>query len=115
MSGGVDIRPFPNNWSMAKRLGPYHENKEVWENHTVINLLHLVQPNSLKLIIDCGTEDFFFLVNESLHKEMLYRNIKHDYIVRPGGHSAPYWENALKYQFLFISEAFRSNNEELKR
>lgn len=108
MSGGVDIRPFPNNWHMAKRLGPYHENKDVWEKHTVINLLHLIKPKSLQLIIDCGTEDFFYQVNENLHKELLYRNIQHDYIVRPGGHNAPYWENALKYQFLFISEAFQS-------
>jgi S-formylglutathione hydrolase FrmB len=25
MSGGVDIRPFPNNWDMAKQLGTYAE------------------------------------------------------------------------------------------
>lgn len=115
MSGGVDIRPFPDNWHMSKRLGSYHENKEVWEQHTVINLLHLVRPQSLKLIIDCGTEDFFYQVNENLHKEMLYRHIQHDYIVRPGGHNGAYWENALKYQFLFISEAFAAIDDDVKK
>ncbi len=24
MSGGVDIRPFPNKWDLAKRLGNYY-------------------------------------------------------------------------------------------
>lgn len=59
MSGGVDIRPFPNNWDLEKRLGKQSEYPERWEQHTVIELLHLLTPNSLKLIIDCGTEDFF--------------------------------------------------------
>ncbi len=62
MSGGVDIRPFPLNWDMAKRLGTYAENKEVWETHTVINLVHLLTPNSLAISIECGTGDFSTLL-----------------------------------------------------
>lgn len=108
MSGGVDIRPFPNNWEMAKRLGTYAEQPERWEKNTVINQLHLLTPNSLALIIDCGTEDFFFKVNENLHQQLLYRNIPHDYITRPGGHTWPYWTNAVKYQMLFMSNYFNS-------
>lgn len=106
MSGGVDIRPFPNNWDMAKRLGSYAEKPENWEKNTVINLLHLLTPNSLALIIDCGTDDFFYKVNENLHEELVYRNIPHDYISRPGGHSWPYWKNAVQYQMLFMSNFF---------
>ena len=106
MSGGVDILPFPNNWDMAKRLGTYAENPEVWEKHSVINLLHLLTPNSLALIIDCGVDDFFFEVNENLHKQLLYRNIPHDYISKPGNHSWPYWKVAVHYQMLFMSNFF---------
>ncbi len=108
MSGGVDIRPFPNNWEMAKRLGTYAEEPERWEKNTVINQLHLLTPNSLALVIDCGTDDFFFEVNENLHQQLLYRNIPHDYITRPGGHTWPYWTNAVKYQMLFMSIYFNS-------
>ena len=75
MSGGVDIRPFPNNWDMALRLGKYSEHPENWEQNTVINMLYLLQPNSLALLIDCGTEDFFFKVNENLHEKLMERNI----------------------------------------
>ena len=106
MSGGVDIRPFPNNWDMAKRLGTYAEQPERWEKNTVINMLHLLTPNSLSIIIDCGTDDFFFKVNENLHQQLMYRNIPHDYITRPGGHSWPYWKNAVQYQMLFMSNFF---------
>jgi len=108
MSGGVDIRPFPDNWDMALRLGKYSEHPENWEKYTVINMLNLLQPNSLALLVDCGTEDFFFKVNENLHQQLLYRNIPHDYITRPGAHNWNYWANAIQYQLLFMSNYFKS-------
>ena len=108
MSGGVDIRPFPNNWEMSRRLGKQSDEPERWEKFTVINMLHLLTANSLALIIDCGTEDFFYQVNEKLHQELLYRNIPHDYITRPGAHNWPYWRNAIPYQLLFMNKFFRS-------
>lgn len=111
MSGGVDIRPFPNNWDMSLRLGKYDEHPDNWEKYTVINLLHLIKPNSLALIIDCGTEDFFYKVNENLHQQMLYRNIAHDYITRPGAHNWNYWVNAVQYQLLFMSNFFKSQSK----
>lgn len=106
MSGGVDIRPFPNSWDMPKRLGKYKDNVDVWNKHTVINILDKIEPNSLSIIIDCGVNDFFFQVNEELHKEMLYRNISHEYVIRPGVHTHDYWNNALDYQLLFFSKFF---------
>ena len=108
MSGGVDIRPFPDNWDMAKRLGAYNEQPERWEKNTVINMLYLLKPGSLSLIIDCGTEDFFYRVNENLHQQLLLRNIQHDYITRPGAHNWPYWSNAVNYQLLFINNYFKT-------
>lgn len=110
MSGGVDIRPFPNNWDMAKRLGSYASNKALWEENTVMNLLHLAQPGKPALIIDCGTADFFFEVNERLHQELLYRNIPHDYITRPGSHNWEYWKNAVRFQLLYFYDYFNRVN-----
>jgi S-formylglutathione hydrolase FrmB len=106
MSGGVDFRPFPNNWEIDKRLGTYAEYSENWEKNTVINLLHLLKPNHPALIIDCGSEDFFYRVNCQLHEQLLYRNIPHDFISRPGGHTWEYWKNAVKYQLLFMHNFF---------
>jgi S-formylglutathione hydrolase FrmB len=108
MSGGVDIRPFPDSWDISRLLGTYAEQPERWEKNTVINMLNQLTPNSLAIIIDCGTEDFFIKVNENLHQQLLYRNIPHDFITRPGGHTWPYWTNAVKFQLLFMSNYFNS-------
>jgi S-formylglutathione hydrolase FrmB len=108
MSGGLDIRPFPKNWDLSKRLGAYANNKEAWEVNTVINMVHLLEGDDLKLIFDCGTSDFFYDANKRMHQKLLERNIPHTYIERPGGHNADYWREALTYQILFMSEFFKS-------
>ncbi|VBB45066.1 putative esterase [uncultured Paludibacter sp.] len=111
MSGGVDIRPFPLNWDIAKRLGDMKTHSENWEKYTVINQLHYLTPNSIKIIFDCGTDDFFYNVNVKLHEELMYRNIPHDFISRPGGHDKEYWDNSIQYQALFFSTYFKSMNK----
>ena len=113
MSGGVDFRPFPNNWEISKRLGTYAESPDNWEKNTVANMLYLLTPNSLSLIFDCGTEDFFFKVNQSLHEKLLERNIPHDFIARPGNHSWGYWSNSINYQLLYMNLYFKKNNPQL--
>lgn len=109
MSGGVDIRPFPDNWEMTKRIGVYAENPEIWEKNTVINMLYLIKPKSLSLIIDCGVDDFFYKVNENLHQQLLLRNIPHDFIARPGAHNWSYWNNAIFYQLMFMNNYFKTS------
>lgn len=111
MSGGVDFRPFPDNWDIKKRLGTINEFPQNWDKNTVVNMLDLLPNNSLKLIIDCGVDDFFMKVNRDLHAKMLDKKINHDYIERPGEHNLAYWENALKFQLLFFSNFF---NEKAK-
>lgn len=106
MSGGVDIRPFPENWNIAARLGSYSEYPENWEKNTVINLTHLLQPDSLKFVIDCGSDDFFYEVNCNLHAKLLKEGIPHDFYSRPGGHTWSYWRNSIKYQMLFFHNCF---------
>lgn len=109
MSGGVDFRPFPENWDIKKRLGPITEFPENWNQNAVTNMLDLVKDNKLKLIIDCGVDDFFMKVNRELHAKMLDMKINHDYIERPGEHNLKYWENSLKYQLLFFHDFFNEN------
>lgn len=108
MSGGVDIRPFPNGWDISQRLGTYAENKQNWEDNTVMNMVHLLNGN-LEIIIDCGYDDFFFEVTRRLHEKLVLRNIPHDYIERPGGHNYEYWANSLKYQLVFFEDFFKEN------
>lgn len=106
MSGGLDLRPFPNNWNIASHLGTYADHPDRWDNNSVINLTHLLTPKTLQLIIDCGTQDFFYGVNTAFHQRLIERNIPHDFISRPGVHNWDYWRNAVEYQLLFMSKFF---------
>ena len=110
MSGGMDLRPFPDNWDIKKRLGEYSNYPENWEENTVINMIYLLNGESPKLIFDCGTDDFFYDSNQRLHEKLIERNIPHDYITRPGNHNWEYWANAITFQFLYFDNFFDSNN-----
>lgn len=114
LSGGVDIRPFPDNWHIAKRLGNQSDYPENWENNTVINMTGQLVPGFLNIVLDCGTSDFFYQVNCNLHEKLLQQNIPHEFYARPGGHNWNYWLNAIKYQFLFFCDKFRLSQNDTK-
>ncbi|MCD7937604.1 MAG: esterase family protein [Tannerellaceae bacterium] len=105
-SGGVDIRPFPKNWDMSKQLGEQATHPQVWDAHTVINLVETLVNGRQALIVDCGYSDFFFEVNNALHAKLMEYKIDHDYLVRPGGHDSEYWRNSIGYQILFFYSYF---------
>lgn len=109
MSGGVDIRPFPNNWKIKDLIGAADTNPQAWEDYTVINLAPTLKPGEINLTFDCGTEDFFFDVNNNLHVKLLEAGIPHDYTVRPGGHTHEYWANSILYHLLFFNENFKKS------
>lgn len=110
-SGGVDIRPFPNNWEMSKQLGNESDNQEVWNNHTAIMQIDRIKNGELAIIFDCGYSDFFFEVNNDFHKKLLKYKIDHDFLVRPGSHNGEYWKNSIDYQILFFKKFFGKNKE----
>lgn len=106
MSGGVDIRPFPNHWNLDNVLGRAEEYPERWEAAAVVNHVKDIKPGQLNIYIDCGVDDFFAKVNDDLHRALLEAGIDHDYVSRPGAHTWPYWNNSILHHLLFFSEAF---------
>jgi predicted alpha-1,2-mannosidase len=106
MSGGVDIRPFPKNWDIARRLGTYDSFPQRWADYSVVNQTGLLKPGSLSLIFDCGSDDFFYKVNTELHEKLLAAKIPHDFISRPGAHTWNYWGSSVEYQLLFFHHFF---------
>ena len=111
MSGGLDIRPFPNNWGMSLLLGAEGENQSVWDEHTAINQISRLKNGDLAILFDCGYDDFFFEVNNDFHKKLLKYKIQHDFIVRPGAHNADYWKNSIDYQLLFFKKFFEKGKK----
>jgi S-formylglutathione hydrolase FrmB len=110
MSGGVDFRPFPDNWDIKKYLGDFATHADNWNKNTVINAVDQLKNKELAIMVDCGIEDFFLQVNRNLHQKLIDKKIDHDYIERPGGHDWNYWNNAVKYQLLFFKNFFNKNN-----
>ncbi len=106
MSGGVDLNSSRNRFDVIKRIGDTITYASNWKNYSVINVIEKYPKDSLAIIIDCGTEDFFYSINHALHEKMLKLHIPHDYIERPGKHDWYYWSNAVQYQLLFFKDYF---------
>ena len=107
LSGGLDILPFPDSWDIALRLGSLKQHPENWQHNSVINMLDLLHGDGLRLIFDCGVDDFFYDVNKNMHARLIQNKIPHDYIERPGDHGFAYWTNAIKYQMVFFDSYFK--------
>ena len=106
MSGGVDITRFPDRWNIQQSLGRYANNKQVWTEHSVINLVPTLKPGMLNIIIDDGRQDFFYDVNMALHQALTKAGISHDFSIRPGQHSWKYWVASLPQHLDFFKKAF---------
>ena len=104
MSGGVDLNCCRTRFDVAQRIGDTTQHEANWTNYSVAGIVKKIQPEEAPaMIIDCGTEDFFYSINAELHQTLLSRKIPHDYIERPGQHNWAYWGNAVQYQLLFFS------------
>lgn len=114
MSGGVDIRPFPQNWNIPDVLGEMAANKQSWDEHTVMGQLKRIKNGDLWITFDCGEADFFLEVNKDLHKRLLGLGIDHDFTTRPGGHTSEYWGNSIDYHLLFFEKFFRKSGTWVK-
>ncbi len=106
ISGGVDIRPFPDNWDIKKQLGDEKTHRAYWEKNSVINLVDSLQNGTLKIALDDGTHDIFIKENRALHQKLLRLGIQHDYTERPGGHTWDYWRKSIAYEMLFFRKFF---------
>lgn len=106
MSGGVDLRSSTKKYDIAKRIGSFETNQDEWDNRSVINMVTELKNKELNLVVECGVNDFFYLINAALHRRLIVLNIDHDYTERPGSHNWDYWTNAINYQLLFFDRSF---------
>ncbi len=115
ISGGLDIRPFPEKWKMKEQLGPKDQNSQRWDDHAAINAIGDLKNNELAMIIDCGVDDFFIDVNRNFHNALVEKGISHDYIERAGAHTGVYWRNSIVYQTFFFHQYFSTHTKVRQR
>ncbi|PVZ83761.1 XynC protein [Serratia sp. S1B] len=113
MSGGVDPRDYPKNWGLEKVFGDAISNAKFWDDKAIINNAHQFISLNIPIYIDCGVNDFFIEPNRKLHKRLLELNINHNYLESPGGHSWDYWDNAVKYQLLFMKNVLEKEQAKM--
>ncbi|GAB3561084.1 alpha/beta hydrolase family protein [Spirosoma luteolum] len=87
-------------------LGPFDQSPDGWAAYSVLGLADRIRQTGLKLVFDCGVDDFLIEPNRELHHRLVFNQTPHDYSERPGGHTWDYWQNSLPYQALFFSKAF---------
>ena len=119
MSGNMDITQYPDSWHIKDRLGELANNKQIWRDHAVCNLIDQVKNSNLKpaqnILIDEGLDDIFIKNNIAMHEQLVEKGIDHEFFLRPGRHTWDYWVNALDYHMLFFDKAFARGAELLKK
>jgi S-formylglutathione hydrolase FrmB len=95
--------------NFAHLLGPPQDANNPYPEYTAVGRVNEIKASGLKLIFDCGVEDFLIDTNRDLHQRLLASQVPHDYIERPGAHTWDYWQNALPYQVLFLHKVLKEN------
>jgi S-formylglutathione hydrolase FrmB len=95
--------------NFARLLGPPQDANNPYPEYTAVGRVNEIKASGLKLIFDCGVDDFLIDTNLDLHQKLLASQVPHDYIERPGAHTWEYWQNALPYQVLFLHKVLKEN------
>jgi S-formylglutathione hydrolase FrmB len=106
MSGGVDIKPFMDRWDLRRLIGHPDTQTMPWDDLTVVDMVGKYPTHALRLIIDCGTDDFFYPAHTQLHQKLRSLKVPHRYLERKGNHSWTYWAEAVTYQLAYFVEGF---------
>ena len=93
----------------AQLLGEPKDTLNPYPGYTLVTMADDVKKSGLKIIFDCGVDDFLIEPNRDFHRRLLENGTPHDYIERPGGHTWEYWQNALPYQMIFFIDVLKSN------
>jgi putative tributyrin esterase len=117
MSGAIN--PDMKGWKLPQEamqnienafagiLGGKKEFPDRYHEASIINKINVYKEHNIRLIIDCGVDDFLIEPNRELHRRLVFEGISHEYTERDGGHSWAYWENALPYHMLFFSKLLK--------
>lgn len=110
--GPIDLKDAETR---LKRSLPDATEAEVKKMYETQNALFLVNnmpdadKKAVKWYIDCGDDDFLFEMNSLMHIAMRKKEIPHEFRIRNGGHSWPYWRSALPTVLGFVSDTFHQN------
>lgn len=92
--------------------GPASGEARITEHLLSYNPIHIAetadveQLKTVRIYLDCGDDDYLTIGNAMLHVALAKRQIPHEYRVRDGAHSWPYWRSGLLEALKFIGSSF---------
>ena len=104
-SGSVDLLKKTFSYKYRELiLGSEQEYQANWSRNSILTLVGAIQPGALNIMFDCGTEDEWLEPNRRLHQILYDRKVPHDFVERPGGHDAAYWNNSIDFILLYVGK-----------
>ncbi len=111
-SGILDITKFPKNWGLISALGEYELNEDSWKSNSAFYIIDSLKNKNKEFIIDCGTEDFAYDVNEKFFHKCKDLKLKITFMARPGKHERKYWAESILYHFDFFTRLLGKNKNQ---
>lgn len=103
-----DLRTWGGPFVEMRRwmFGLFGEDIAQWRKHDPATLLAKLEPGTLALYIDCGTEDEFLFHNQAayVHDLLLDRKIEHEYYSGPGRHNFGFWKKRVGESLRFLRD-----------
>jgi enterochelin esterase-like enzyme len=100
-------------WILGPLFGPYKEGEarltEHYRNNNAFDITKAKGKdayNNLRIMIDCGDDDFLTDDNSRLHIHLNKLGIRHEFRMRDGAHNWIYWRTGLPAGLKFIGESF---------
>jgi S-formylglutathione hydrolase FrmB len=86
--------------------GLFGDDVATWKQYDPTTLVDKLQPGSVALYLDCGTEDGFALNHGAsyLHDLLLAKKIDHAFFLGPGAHDFSFWRPRLPESLKFLRE-----------
>ncbi|MBN2682040.1 MAG: prolyl oligopeptidase family serine peptidase [Bacteroidales bacterium] len=103
-SGMLWLGEMPNRFGLEKIFGT---NMEVLNSFSIINRIKELRSSNKPVLIDCGTEDFFYNQHKAFVIKAKNMDYKFVWKAEKGSHNANYWRKSVQEQFSFFANYYK--------
>ncbi len=100
-----DLTKAPKDPFTQWLVGIFGPDLANWRANDPASLVEKLEPGTLAIYLDCGTEDGFRLHNgaQYLHDLLLAKEIDHAWYLGPGKHDGAFWRERVPHSLAFLA------------